>query len=316
MNVKLNLPLLAGAFFASLLVFGTVNYFYGLFENTLAFKELGLEPAQATLLATQVRDIEQFKPLRNWQLSSFESKANSALALLIKPNSNQSYILYSKDAQAPRPIASISKLLTALLALKNGNLNEHVTIAELLPEDNGQLTLDAKFSSWDLLRLALIASNNTAANALAERNGDDFVIQLNNLAANLGMDQSTFVNATGLDPDQLGQKSNIASALNVAKLAMAVLTEPQLVEILATTNTTVYGQDGLDYPLKDTDELLGEAWVIFGKTGWTPLAQGCLVLVSAAPSSGDYLVSVVLGSQDRFQDMRELNKWVRAAYIY
>lgn len=188
------------------------------------------------------------------------------------------YPLVSQHALDPFPLASVSKLMTGLVAAETYGLGARM----------------------DQIRKLLILSDNVTADALSNAN---FVTRMNERATELGLSSMHFVNPSGLD----GATMNVGSAADVAALITYLKTDRQaLFEILGERS---FGD------ATSTNNLLFEPdlGVIAGKTGETPHARQNLVIVSKAPRQG-YLVSVVLGSDDRFQDMRTLLGYVTSSF--
>lgn len=204
------------------------------------------------------------------RLNNLEFEAESAIVTEITPEGNIKF-LFEKNSEKPLPIASISKLMTALVIF---DLKE---------------TYNPSLITENLVYEMLVSSNNDAALALTEPIGEDgFVGLMNIYAKEIGLKDAFFLDPTGLE-------QNIATAKELVQLAKYILDNyPQIFEI------TTYQID------KNTNKLLGEVpGIIGGKTGWTPEAKGCLLLVLENPEGG-YFINVVLGSEDRFADMRKI----------
>lgn len=249
--------------------------------------------------------------------------ARSAFSLYVDEQRRTS-VLFSQDERAPFPIASVTKLMTALVVLQEYDLNKEIVLsASSVAEegDMGQLKTGERFTARDLLYPLLIESSNDAATALAGIEGQDvFVSHMNKTAAALGMTDTVFVNPAGLDPDFPDTSINLSSAKDVATLTAFVLEKhPELFDILALSSHVLENEDHTNVRvLVNTNELLGNsAWptrVLGGKTGWTPEAKGNLVLTLEAPHGRGYIISVVLGTDHRFDDMSKLVDWVFQSY--
>ena len=248
---------------------------------------------------------------------SIEIDARGAISVLVNSNGNEE-ILYEKDSRRSLPIASISKLMTANVVLENFDLSRVVLVSEEAvnqEEDFGALKAWEKFEARDLLYVSLIESSNDAAYALAEMVGIEAFTSLMNLEAGyLGLNDTYFVNPTGLD---CGNLVNYSSAGDLVKLTGYLLEKHSLIwEILGLEEFNLYSADGIyHHKLLTTNELLEESvdWrdeIIGGKTGWTFQAGGCLLLV-LENSKSEYLINVILGSRDRFGEMRKLVDWAR-----
>lgn len=272
------------------------------------------------------KKLEDLIPARDKKVENLEINVKSALSFLIKSDGT-SKIVFEKEKNKKLPIASLTKLMTALIVLENYDLSKIIEISPetALLEDEygyGNLKIAEEFSVKDLLYLLLIESSNGAAHALAFSIGEkEFVDLMNIKAANLDMENTFFVNPTGLDPENLSDSSNHSTAEDLASQTKYLLeNQPLLWEIAANLEYNIYLADGVFYQqLKNTNELLEESadWktkIIGGKTGWTPQAGGCLLLVYKSPNSNDFLINVILGSEDRFEDMKKLINWAKQAY--
>jgi D-alanyl-D-alanine carboxypeptidase len=223
-------------------------------------------------------------------------------ALLVAENGE---VLWEKDAQTPRPMASTTKLMTALLACESGRLEQKVAITDAMNHVEGT-SMGLKTGDTPALRAlvagAMLASGNDAANAIALKLGgtaEHFAQLMNAKAVALGMSDTTFVTPSGLDAD--GHQS---TALDMAKLAVAVTRNAELSRICATQSTKV-SVGGRDLWLKNHNRLLRELPGCIGlKTGFTKKAGRCLV--TAARREGVTLVCVTLSASSDWQDHKKL----------
>ena len=224
---------------------------------------------------------------------------SSLSAMVYEPESG--LILYEKDARTARPMASTTKLMTALLAVENLDPNCIVTVpAAALPVEGTQLGLRAGGTIMvrDLLAGLLLASGNDAANVLALQMDDSlpaFAERMNRRALALGMTDSLFVTPSGLDKD-----GHSASARDMALLGAAVLKKPLLAELCASKTATVT-IDGVRVTLTNHNKLLKLYDGTVGlKTGFTKKAGKCLV--SAVERDGVTLVVATLNGGDYWND--------------
>ncbi len=161
-------------------------------------------------------------------------------------------------------------------------------------------------------------SSNDATAALTEVVGKTAFVDLMNLIAkNLNMKNTYFIDAMGLDPDEPDGPINYSTAEDLAKLTINLLqTKPKILEISGLPEYNLYSaSDVFHHKIENTNELLGEIpGIIGGKTGWTPEAKGCLLLVTKVPQSRGIAINVVLGSSDRFKEMKKLVEWLKEAY--
>lgn len=260
------------------------------------------------------KDSENILPRRNWSASALELQAEAVIAIRL----NGGRIYYNKNMEIRRPIASLTKLMTAIVVLENYNLDSVIKVSK----DNvkreglqGGLRPDEEISVWSLLNIMLIDSSNDAASALADKR-DDFILLMNKKAKNLGLNNTHFVNADGLDED-----GNYSSALDIAKIfSYLINTRPEILEILKTKNMVIYSVDGkIEHRLLNTNGFLGKlSEVVAGKTGYTDKAGGSLILLISGLSFGsqENIITVVLGSSDRFGESEKLIQWLKTAYIW
>lgn len=227
-------------------------------------------------------------------------------------------ILYEKNLHDRRAIASITKLMTLLIVLEENDLTDIVTVSRKAAETNGsQMNLAAgeQIALENLVYGAIIHSANDAAIALAEHNAgstDAFVIKMNNKAAELGLLNSHFANPSGLD-----DPNNYSSAYDVAKMAKIVYANSFIQHAATLETLEVKSVDGKRvHPLKSTNELLGGYFKVKGlKTGSTDAAGLCLATV-AENIDGHEIITVVLGSPDRFKESKILIDWVFRAFSW
>lgn len=219
-------------------------------------------------------------------------------------------VLYQKDADTPRPIASLTKMMTILAILKDHDPDEQVTIPQLLGYKQGDalagLVPGDTLEVSNLIAASLIPSHNDAADALAIYDSgtkEKFYGKMNDIAKEWGLRNATFASASGLQ-----DVGNTASARDVATMARLGLHNKLFSELTATQTMKVTSQQGRVYTLKTTNELLDGIRVFGIKTGYTPVAGECLVTLSKI--QGHDVITVMLGSPDRFGETTRLLNWV------
>ena len=212
-------------------------------------------------------------------------------------------VLYARDENTPRPIASTTKLMTALVAAEylEGDLSRSVTIRREWTGIEGTslyLKPGEEISLKTLLYGLLLHSGNDAAVALAAicgGNVETFVGWMNQRAQDLGMTHTHFS-----DPNGLGDENHYASALDMARLGAACLQNPTVAEILATRTITLEGRQ-----LTNHNKLLWQYEGCTGmKTGYT--RQAGRTLVSSAERDGQKLICVTLNDRDDWADHKAL----------
>ncbi len=222
-------------------------------------------------------------------------------------------VIASRNPSAVRPVASLTKLLTALTVEQKANSDDIVTVGRnvLKAEREGsdmQLKPGEKIRVQDLLAGLLISSANDAAVALAEHiSGSErqFAEEMNAVALSYGLARTHAVNATGFD-----NKQHFSSAYDMGLLLLHAWRDPVLGLYLRTSSQTVTSVDGSQkHFLKTTNRLLGERTdILAGKTGFTDAAGQSLAIV-AENENGNPVIAVLLGSKDRFTDMNHLLNW-------
>lgn len=222
-------------------------------------------------------------------------------------------VLAEWNADEPRPMASITKIMTVLLALENGDLDDEVLVSEEAAGTGGQeigLVAGERVTLSALVRAATIRSGNDAAAAIAEHIGgsiDGFVRMMNERAEELGMVNTHFSNPHGLDTT--GHYSSPRDMLIVAREAMSI---PEF-ENIARSRMMVFPDtpDGNQRLATNTNRILDSYQGSIGiKTGETPNAG--LTYVGAAQRNGRRLYAVVFNSVGRrahFADAIELFDW-------
>ena len=238
----------------------------------------------------------------------------SSKALIINQNTGE--IVYAKNTNQLAPIASITKLMTAMVMLDaNQSLDDELYVSEedvdYLKGTRSRLTVGSGLSRSDMLQLALMSSENRAASALAHNFPGGrlaFVKAMNFKAHELGLKNTHFVDPTGLDSE------NVSTAEDLAKMVKAAFQYPEI--RLATTSPSheVY-LEGREYPVNfvNTNGLVraGEWQIGLSKTGFINEAGRCLVM--QAIIAGEPMIIVLLDSNGKFTrigDAKRIRKWI------
>lgn len=240
---------------------------------------------------------------------------HSAVALAVDAASGE--VLFEKNARAVLPIASISKLMTALVVLEAGQpLDERLTISEADIDTEkytrSRLRPGTVLTRDEMLHLALMASENRAANALGRHYPgglDTFVARMNEKARELGMESTWFVEPTGLS------SRNVSSAIDLARLVRAASRYPLIREYSTAASLTVEAAGARTVSFRNTNRLVSrDDWDIgLQKTGYISEAGNCLVM--QARVEGRPVVLVLLdatGKLSRFGDAQRLRDWIEA----
>ena len=228
---------------------------------------------------------------------------------------NSTKLLYARNIEEKMPVASLTKVLTALVALEKLALKD---IATVLPEAlkvDGQkqdLFLGERVTVEDLIKLMLIKSSNDAAYALvhhAQKNNIDFIKEMNKKTLEIGMFDSHFKDAAGLNDEAY------SNADDMIKLVSYSLSQSKLWDIMSQKSATIISLDGTEHNIQSTNQLLDEVpGVLGGKTGYTERALGCMVLAVQVSNKDDKIISIILGSPERFTDTKKIIEWARQAY--
>lgn len=250
-------------------------------------------------------------PLRDWNKSEPEIGATAALVFETK---NRAILFQKNNINEPRPIASLTKLMTALVAQKNAKetdifeINQNAVAQE---GEMGNLAVGEKITLKNLLYLLLVASSNDAAQAIAE-NIPDFVSLMNQEAKTLGLKNTSFKDSSGLEA------TNFSTARELVKIMEETLKDPLLSKIMQTQKTEVFSIDKkFRHKIESTDKLLGRLpEILGGKTGYTEEAGNCMILAVKAPKNEGTIISVVMDSPDRLFETETLINWTKQAYLW
>ena len=205
------------------------------------------------------------------------------------------YVISQKNANEPRFMASLTKMMTCLLALENGNMADTVQITnDVFICKDSRVRLGEGYLLGDLLYEMMLQSDNDAAYALAKHIAGDtlkFCDMMNEKAVYLGMSSTHFSNPNGMPaPD------NYSTANDLLRLARYAMRDSVFAEIVGTTEKSVPLIDGRHMDCRNTNVLLSSYEGCFGvKTGYTRQAGNCLA--SAATRDGTTLYLVLLNSR-------------------
>ena len=234
-------------------------------------------------------------------------------------DSVNSQILFDKNAEDAVPIASLTKLMTAILVKELVNELTMIEITEtaVMQHGNSGFRAGERVSAEDLNNYSLLSSSNNAAYALAfsigemlipEEGAAGFVDAMNVKAEELGLSETVFFNPTGLDISAT-QAGAEGSAKDIALLTKYILEKyPELLSITTIEETQIFNEFGQFHTARNTNRLVGNVpQLIGGKTGFTTLAGGNLMTVFDAGFNRPIII-IVLGSsiQGRFEDTRTL----------
>lgn len=243
----------------------------------------------------------------------------SSKALIINQETGET--LYAKNTDTPTPIASVTKLMTAMVVLDAGlPLDEYISVSEAdidtLKGTTSRLRVGTSLPRAEMLRLALMASENRAASALSRHYPGGlsaFIQAMNYKAYELGMLNTRFVDPTGLN------SGNVSTAEDLVKLVRAAYAYEEIRQESTTVSQEVL-INGNRNPMSfiNTNALVRKGdWVIgLSKTGYISEAGRCLVM--QAEIGGQSLIIVLLdsaGKLTRIGDANRIRKWIENSYM-
>jgi D-alanyl-D-alanine carboxypeptidase (penicillin-binding protein 5/6) len=214
--------------------------------------------------------------------------------------------LWNRHANQRLPIASLTKLMTALLVLEQGDLDKVASVSPAATRETGsRIAIKAaeRFHVQDLLAASLIASANDACHALADHlagNESAFVQRMNQRAQQLGLRDTRFRNACGHDAP-----GHYSTARDISLLARELLKYPSLLPLTSQRTATISTLDGKRYSFNSKNALIGRYAGTLGlKTGYTAQAGKCLV--AYVKRDGHDVLLVLLHGKDRWWDAADI----------
>lgn len=228
-------------------------------------------------------------------------KLSASGAVIVDLESGQE--IFGQNADRKRSIASLTKLMTALIVVESHGMDEIVIVPKDIQDVDGskvRLPAGSTFTVGDLLSALLIPSANDAAETLAQFHSgsrEAFVKLMNERAQALGLSNTSFANPSGLD-----DTDQWSTPRDIARLAVHALRNTEIRERLSTADDTIVSLEGKEIALENTHLLLKQGKVLAGKTGTTNSARQCLF--SLIREHGREYVVVLLGSRERYGDMR------------
>lgn len=249
-------------------------------------------------------------PERDWKV--LDPEVHSQAAAIQSLDDNFSFFKY--NSYKMWPLASLTKLLTAVIAIENIGLDKKVTVtAEAMTTDGeaGDLRAGEIYTARDLLKIMLMMSSNRAAAALENYLGHDQFLRIaTEKMRAIGMTQTTIYDSSGLNDENVGTASDILLLLNhILERDPEILSYTRLASLLvqpvnSERSHTVANID----PLANRSDFLG------GKTGTSGAARQNLAAILSFQNRR--VAVVLLGSADRFKEVDDLFAWVRGAYAF
>lgn len=246
-------------------------------------------------------------------------EAESVASFKINKTGKQRF-LFRKNSDKSLPIASLTKLMTALLVMENTPYNDYDLAKKTIVSKTaagqynvpiyGNLKQGQQISIEELLELMLHYSSNDAAFALAEIIGfENFIEKMNEKAKILGLENTYFTNPTGLDPENSDLIPNYSTASDLIKLSKYILENHPLTFEISSRNSRYLTENGILYL-----NILDNQIVIGGKTGYTEKAGGCILFIFSDEKE-NYFINIILGSespQKRVEEMQKLINWINS----
>lgn len=247
-------------------------------------------------------------------------KVASASAIVVSVPVGQ--ILFEKRADEVRPVASLSKLMSAIVFMEQCQHVKLDALHQMNAEnrflakggDKSKLTTNWSYSNLDLLKAALMRSDNRAMPALMDSCGmrlQEFAMHMNRKATDLGLKDTSFTEPNGLS------QYNVSTAREYTKVVLEASRFPILSEIMQTKRDVITGWRngrGQKISLGNTDLLIGRKGVdvIAGKTGYTDIARYCFSVLNRLVDNST-VVMVFLGAEGkhtRFGDFSRIHRWL------
>ncbi len=274
----------------------------------------------------------------------YQPERKDGVVDLIVPNAHASVvidadtgtILHYSDGRTHRQIASLTKLMTAVLTMeKIKNLDEEVVVDEEAVYAEGtkvgcprsgycispRLKIGEKITARSLLTAMLMNSANDAAITLGKHMAgteDAFADMMNKKAKELGLVDTHFCTASGLDlDDETAAAGCYSSAYDIARIGAYSLRYDTIWKIARMPNNSIVtSMDGkIQHTILNTDQLLDQVPNLVGaKTGFTPLAGYSLLTVIADPTNRHRIIAVVLDDSQRWQDIKTMINWTFRSY--
>lgn len=246
--------------------------------------------------------------------AKLEVRSSSALVVDVKTGKT----LYQKNATKVRPIASLTKLMTALVVLDaKQNLNQTITVdkndLDRVKHTHSRIRMGTKVTRRDALHLALMSSENRMASALSRHypgGRSAFVRAMNNKARQLGMRNTHFYDSTGLST------RNVSTAQDLGKLAAAAYRQPLIRQFTQDENREMrFSAPAYSLMFNNTNPLVKNPdWdVRLSKTGFTDEAGRCLVM-RAKPDSRELAIVLLnsVGKRTPIGDANRIRKWLKS----
>jgi D-alanyl-D-alanine endopeptidase (penicillin-binding protein 7) len=295
--------------------------------STSRARKSRLANARASVRARERARLRSLAALQDAMTPRFKTDAagqvipdvRAAASIVFNPITGQ--VLYEENAQDKRSIASITKVMTALVYLEDSpDLNTEITIerSDVFAASTTYLRANDRVTAKELLHLLLIPSDNAAARALARSSHgglSSFIERMNEKAIELGLQSTSFADPSGLNAN------NVSSAFDLSHLITFAASDDRIAAIMRTPTYTVATNRRM-IPIHSTNHIVmnGDVEVMAGKTGFISKSGYCLATLLRLPQ-GNPVAVVVLGATSnngRFWETRHLFSWLntKAAELF
>lgn len=249
-------------------------------------------------------------PERNWKVLDPSVSAQAVIVQSLDDN----FPFYKYNTYKMWPLASLTKLLTAVIAIENIGLDKKVAISEEVmatPGEAGDLRAGEIYTARDLVRIMLLMSSNRAAAALENYVGhDQFIKLMMDKVRAIGMTQTTVYDGSGLNDSNEGTATDI-----LALLSYILEYDPDILIYTRLTSLLVQPVNfDRSHIVSNIDPLVERIDFLGGKTGTSDAARQNLAAIISFENRR--VAVIILGSPDRFKETDNLLNWVRGAYAF
>ncbi len=284
---------------------------WGYISNLRAAAYDYIRPNPTTVKVEQILPSLKVPPTKT-SIDDYTSSAKAVYSTDLATNT----VLNSKNKDTKLQIASLTKLMTAYVYLKdNPDLTKVVTVPSFTLQEGDAvagIVAGEKLTKEALVTAMLLNSGSDAAQSLAVLDAgsqEAFVDKMNQSATKLGLTNTRFTNPVGWDASE-----NYSSAQDIANLSRILLGNEFFRATVAKNNAIITTEAGRNINLVSTNQLLGSNGYIGVKTGYTYGALECLI--SLQKTEGHETLTVVLGSSNRFGETSILNTWTNDHFLW
>lgn len=273
----------------------------------LDFEKKPLFQANATIPKTY--EVKK-APERNWEVLDPQISSEAVLIQTL----DGSYPFFHLNTYKVWPIASLTKLFTALVVLEDIGLNKKIPIDEKAVATEGEaggFRSGEVFTARDLVKIMLLTSSNDAAAAFENYVGrDEMVRLLNQKARELNLNQTILYDAAGISD------LNEGTATDLLRLTRYLLTnEPEILNWTRTLREIVQPiNEPVSRTVSNINPLVSEPGFLGGKTGTSEKAKENLIALFSL--NNERIIMIIMGSRDRYGEAKSLLEWLGRAYIF